>query len=62
MFGEKVGVEGVLVAFQSLSTIKKDTSHFNSKGYKPFEFPIEWACFEVFTTTRSIKTLYAPRA
>jgi hypothetical protein len=24
-----VGLEGVLVAFQSLSTIKKGTSHFN---------------------------------
>jgi hypothetical protein len=28
-FGEMVGVEGVLVAFQLLSTIKKGTSHFN---------------------------------
>jgi len=29
VFREMVGVEGVLVAFQSFSTIKKGTSHSN---------------------------------
>ena len=54
VFEEIVGVGGVLVAFQSLSTIKKGTSHFNFLSNEPF--------FEVSTTTRYIKTLYAPWA
>jgi hypothetical protein len=29
VFQEMVGVEGMLVAFQLLSIIKKDTGHFN---------------------------------
>ena len=33
---EMVGVEGVLVAFQSLSTIKKGTSHFNFQSNEAF--------------------------
>jgi hypothetical protein len=49
-----VGVEGLLVALQSLSTIKKGTSHLNFKANEPF--------FEVSTTTLSIKTLYASQA
>ena len=36
VFGEMVGVEGVLAAFQSLSTIKKGTSHSNFQSNKPF--------------------------
>ena len=36
VFGEMVGVEGVLVAFQSLSTIKNDTSHLNFQSNEPF--------------------------
>ena len=36
VLGEMVGVEGVLVAFQSLSTIKKGTSHFNFQSNEPF--------------------------
>ena len=36
VFREMVGVEGVLVAFQSLSTIKKGTSQFNFLSNKPF--------------------------
>ena len=36
LFGEIVVVEGVLVAFQSLLTIKKGTSHFNFQSNEPF--------------------------
>ena len=36
VFGEMVGVEEVLVAFQSLSTIKKGTSHSNFQSNEPF--------------------------
>ena len=36
VFGEMVGVEGVLVAFQSLSTIKKSTSHSNFQSNELF--------------------------
>jgi uncharacterized membrane protein len=36
VFGEMVGVEGVLVAFQSLSTIKKGTSRFNFQSTEHF--------------------------
>jgi hypothetical protein len=36
VFGEIVGVEGVLVAFQSLSTIKKGTRHSNFLSNEPF--------------------------
>jgi hypothetical protein len=35
-FGEMVGLEGVLVAFQSISTVKKGTSHFNFQSNEPF--------------------------
>jgi hypothetical protein len=34
--GEMVGVEGVLVAFQSLLTIKNGTSHSNFQSNEPF--------------------------
>jgi hypothetical protein len=33
---ERVGVEGVLAAFKSLSTIKRGTSHFNFESNEPF--------------------------
>jgi hypothetical protein len=36
VFQEMVGVEGVLVAFQSLSTIKKGTHQANSQLNEPF--------------------------
>jgi hypothetical protein len=36
VFQEKGGVEGVLVGFQSLSTIKKGTSHSNFQLNEPF--------------------------
>ena len=36
VFREMVGVEGVLVAFQSLSTIKKGKSHSNFQLNEPF--------------------------
>ena len=36
VFGEMVGVEGVLAAFQSLSTIKKGTNHLNFQSNEPF--------------------------
>ena len=36
VFGEMVGVGGVLVAFQSLPTIKKDISPFNFQLNEPF--------------------------
>ena len=36
MFGEKVGVRGGLVAFKSLSTIKKGTSPYNFQSNEPF--------------------------
>ena len=36
VLGEMVGVEEVLVAFQSLLTIKKGTSHFNFQSNEPF--------------------------
>ena len=44
VFGEMVGVGGGLVALQSLLTIKRGTSSF--------QFPFEWAFFEVSTTTK----------
>ena len=36
VFGDMVGVESVLVAFQLLSTIKKGTSHLNFQSNEPF--------------------------
>ena len=36
VFREMVGVEGVLVTFQSLSTIKKGKSHSNFQLSEPF--------------------------
>ena len=36
VFGEIVGMGGVLVAFQSLVTIKKGTSHFNFLSNESF--------------------------
>jgi hypothetical protein len=36
VFGEMVSVEGVLVALQSLSTIKKGTSHSKFQSFYPF--------------------------
>jgi hypothetical protein len=36
VFGEMVGVEGVLVAFESLLTIKKGTCHSNFQSNEPF--------------------------
>ena len=36
VFGEMVGVEGVLVTFQSRSTIKKGTSHSNFQSNEHF--------------------------
>jgi predicted transcriptional regulator len=36
VFGEMVGVEGVLIAFQSLSTIKKGTSPLNFQSNESF--------------------------
>jgi hypothetical protein len=48
VFGEMVGVEGMLVALQSLLAIKKGTN--------PFQFPNEWAVFKVSTTTPSIRS------
>jgi hypothetical protein len=36
VFGETVGVEGALVAFQSLLTIKKGPSHLNFQSNEPF--------------------------
>ena len=36
VFGETVGVEGVLAAFQSLLTIKKGTSYSNFQSNEPF--------------------------
>jgi hypothetical protein len=36
VFWEIVGVEGVLVAFQSLSTIKEGTSHSKFQLNEPF--------------------------
>jgi hypothetical protein len=51
MFGEMVGMRGVLVALQSLSTIKNALSISN-----------QMSPFEVSMTMLSIKTLCAPRA
>jgi hypothetical protein len=36
VFGEMVGVDGGLDAFQSLSTVKKGASHFNFESNEPF--------------------------
>jgi hypothetical protein len=36
VFGEMVGMEGVLAAFQSLWTIKKGTSYSNFQSNEPF--------------------------
>jgi hypothetical protein len=36
VFGEMVGVEGVLSAFRSLSTIKKGNNHSNFQLNEPF--------------------------
>jgi hypothetical protein len=36
VFLEMVGMEGMLVAFQSLSTIKKGTNHFSFQSNDPF--------------------------
>jgi hypothetical protein len=47
VFREIMGAEGVLVACQSLSTIKK--------WHKSLQFPIEPALFEV-STTNSIQS------
>ena len=47
-FGEMVGVEGVLVAIQSLSTIKKGTSRSNFQLNEPFsKFLRQLLCYEV---------------
>ena len=43
VFGEMVGERGGLIVLQSLSAIKQ--------GADPSQFPIEWAVFEVSTTT-----------